>query len=165
MFVNVLALSAAQLTSIYLKSGDDMERKQRGKDKAPDESEGEDGDALAVGPKHLNESAERASKRGTVQGAKAKLHMPLVSPAVGYRIEGGGLSEEDLATSSASSSSGAVIDDVFDLEGKDNDFKFYQQKFLNKGNGEWCVATMELPLISFPFFQESITTCCARIQR
>lgn len=111
-----------------------MERKVKGEGrggKALAEKSEED-DSSRPGPG--DQRQETPSQTRTLQGATAKLQGPLVSPAVGYRIEGGGLSDEDMAASCSSSSpSEAVIDDVFDLEGKDNDYKYYQTNFVNKG--------------------------------
>lgn len=104
------------------RSKQTTDRRGRG-GKAVDDGEDEEVDLVDSGP--------RGTRKGTVGGATAKNRAALVSPAVGYRIEGGGLSEDDQTASSSPPSK--IIDDVFDLEGKDNDHKFYQTKFVDKG--------------------------------
>ncbi|ELR16049.1 RapGAP/RanGAP domain containing protein [Acanthamoeba castellanii str. Neff] len=104
-----------------------MEERKRSRGKSVDDG----GDDEA----ELMESGERTVRKGTVRGATAKARTAIVSQAVGYRIEGGGLdadSQHPAASSSSSPAPGTIIDDVFDLEGKDNDYKFYQTKFFNQ---------------------------------
>lgn len=119
-----------------------MERKSREGKAIAEDSEEDEGISSTDG---LRATDDGASRKGTVKGATAKLCTTLVSPAVGYRIEGGGLSEEDLAASSSSAPKN-LIDNVFDLEGNDNDYKYYQTKFVNKG------APLRWPLASLLVF-------------
>ena len=122
-----------------------MEERKRSRGKSVDDGEDEE-----VG---LMESGERTVRKGTVRGATAKARTAIVAQAVGYRIEGGGLdadSQHPAASSSSSPAPGTMIDDVFDLEGKDNDYKFYQTKFFNQGS-----SLLEVGLVNHESFRLS----------
>jgi hypothetical protein len=130
-----------------------MEEEKRNRGKSVDDGEDDhDDDREQID----GGSGERKVRKGTVRGATAKARSAIVSPAVGYRIEGGGLSDEDnnySASSSSSATPATLIDDVFDLEGKDNDYKFYQTKFFNQG-------ATSLPIHASPLSDELITCVC-----
>jgi hypothetical protein len=145
-----------------------MEEEKRNRGKSVDDGEDDhDDDREQID----GGSGERKVRKGTVRGATAKARLAIVSPAVGYRIEGGGLSDEDnnySASSSSSATPATLIDDVFDLEGKDNDYKFYQTKFFNQGATSLPIHASPLSdelITCLCFAAQSTTPCCARIQR
>jgi len=97
-----------------------------------------------------------------------KKSIPLVSPSVGYRIEGGCFSPEDCVLPPFQPE---LDSSAFNMEPEDNDFEYYNTKFVNRGTVSSSMADFLMrslsPLICgsmlSAYSQASTVPFCARI--